>query len=361
MEVKKYLFDYGDLTDFEKTWLKQVFPFYTWTRKNIPLQAAMLIQKPTKISVVGKAKDNIERAMEGEKMDEKYIPEWMKESYPVWLGTDEDNINKFFNLKGFVPTIDLQAIADPTQTALDMLSPLIKTPVEMLANYDTFYRTPIKEDPAQTREFFGEEIDPYLHKMIKMIRPIADIERQFGDRISGALGTADVLEDPDSEEAKAFLKKSKEPITMKNIMEYMGGKTRDLDPEKKKRSFDWQVREVSEEMNKVMDKYDKEIYKSKYPGVDYDSYKNSKEYKDYKAIKALNEKISDNKKWKSFMEQDIAAGKKPKYPRDYEKIISDLEAKLLQKRIDSGVDMNKINILQKTIQDAESGEGIRIS
>lgn len=36
--VKKYLFDYTDLSEFEQEKLKLFIPFYTWMRKNIPLQ-----------------------------------------------------------------------------------------------------------------------------------------------------------------------------------------------------------------------------------------------------------------------------------------------------------------------------------
>jgi hypothetical protein len=42
MHVKKYLFDYSDLTPFEQKVLKHVMPFYTFMRKNTPLQLANL-------------------------------------------------------------------------------------------------------------------------------------------------------------------------------------------------------------------------------------------------------------------------------------------------------------------------------
>lgn len=44
--VRKYLFDYTELTDFERRVMKRGIPFYTWLRKNIPLQLERLVQDP---------------------------------------------------------------------------------------------------------------------------------------------------------------------------------------------------------------------------------------------------------------------------------------------------------------------------
>jgi hypothetical protein len=52
--VRKYLFDYSELTDFEKRTMQMIFPFYTWSRKNIPLQLENLIAQPRKYQVYAK-------------------------------------------------------------------------------------------------------------------------------------------------------------------------------------------------------------------------------------------------------------------------------------------------------------------
>ena len=52
--VRKYLFDYSELTDFEKNVMRRAWPFYTWSRKNIPLQIQSLLQQPRKYQVYGK-------------------------------------------------------------------------------------------------------------------------------------------------------------------------------------------------------------------------------------------------------------------------------------------------------------------
>lgn len=44
--VRKYLFDYGDLTPFERKVGKRVHAFYTFTRKNTPLQFEELVRNP---------------------------------------------------------------------------------------------------------------------------------------------------------------------------------------------------------------------------------------------------------------------------------------------------------------------------
>jgi len=48
-KVRKFNFDYGDLTPFE-TSIRRVVPFYTFMRKNIPLQLEMLALHPNKIA-----------------------------------------------------------------------------------------------------------------------------------------------------------------------------------------------------------------------------------------------------------------------------------------------------------------------
>ena len=52
--VKKYLFDYGELTAFERGVMRRAIPFYTWLRKNTAVQAEHLFTTPGKFSAVGR-------------------------------------------------------------------------------------------------------------------------------------------------------------------------------------------------------------------------------------------------------------------------------------------------------------------
>lgn len=71
--VKKALFDYSELTATEKQ-LKRVIPFYTYMRKNTPLQAQALLQNPGKFSTVGHGQDNLNAASAD--TDGKAIPQY---------------------------------------------------------------------------------------------------------------------------------------------------------------------------------------------------------------------------------------------------------------------------------------------
>ncbi len=48
--VRKYLFDYADLTHLEQKAFRRVHAFYTFTRKNTPLQIAALLESPQKFN-----------------------------------------------------------------------------------------------------------------------------------------------------------------------------------------------------------------------------------------------------------------------------------------------------------------------
>jgi len=52
--VNKFLFNYNDLTSVQKTWMRTLFPFFTWTFKNTYLQASMALEKPYMLQLYGK-------------------------------------------------------------------------------------------------------------------------------------------------------------------------------------------------------------------------------------------------------------------------------------------------------------------
>lgn len=69
----KFLFDYGDLTAFQKVWMRSIFPFFTWNVKNVQLQLDMMVKSPVFYSMMNHAfVDGIPRAMSS--MDEDKLP-----------------------------------------------------------------------------------------------------------------------------------------------------------------------------------------------------------------------------------------------------------------------------------------------
>ena len=67
--TKKWLFDYGELTDIERQVMRRLMPFYTFMRKNIPSQIEGMIKNPGRYLAVKKGKQGIEQRAE-----DKYGP-----------------------------------------------------------------------------------------------------------------------------------------------------------------------------------------------------------------------------------------------------------------------------------------------
>jgi len=183
-EVRKFLFDYGDLTDVERVLFKSVVPFYAWMRNNIPMQLAMLIQKPGTVSVVGKAKAAIESMVDGEPMNEDLLPDWMREGFNIFLGENSEGTKNYLALQGWLPTIDLSKLFRPGELVMEGLSPMIKVPLEIFTNYDFFYEKAIQEFEGERRTVFGFDIPvlstPQCRKLLDLVRPPKDIERALG-------------------------------------------------------------------------------------------------------------------------------------------------------------------------------------
>jgi len=137
--VKKFLFDYGELTRFEKETMRSVIPFYTWLRKNIPLEVEQLVMQPGKFAKIKKMQHAVESL--SPTPDERYLPDWMQErELFVRIPREREGNPLYIN-----PDLAFQDLAylnlkdpDVIRSWLANLHPAIKIPFETLTNYSLF-------------------------------------------------------------------------------------------------------------------------------------------------------------------------------------------------------------------------------
>ena len=144
--VRKSLFDYADLSPFEKQWMKRIIPFYTWTRKNIPAQLMAAVRHPDRANKLNILVNAMQKGVD--KIDSNDIDLWIKGQYPIFLDAeDSENTYTFITALSYLPTAELNRVfKDPTEYMGDawaMTSPLIKMPLEVWKNYDSFRKKPI--------------------------------------------------------------------------------------------------------------------------------------------------------------------------------------------------------------------------
>ena len=140
-DVYRFHFDYDDLSAFERGVLRRVIPFYTWTRKNLPLQIEMMLTNPKVYNRVGSVKREVERETEAEEL----VPQWYAERFHIRLPIGG---NVFGGEQGDVaylvpdlPFTELDRALDPHQIIASS-NPLVKAPLERLTNHSFFFDSP---------------------------------------------------------------------------------------------------------------------------------------------------------------------------------------------------------------------------
>lgn len=144
LDVKKFLFDYTELTDFEKSYMRRIIPFYTWLRKNVPLQAQMLIEKPNIFARLGHTVEGIERR--GDPIPREDRPDFVQELEMVEAPFKTDRGSRAY-LNPALPVMDLNKIPTyPSPGEISnivgelggSLNPLIRVPLELGSRWDFF-------------------------------------------------------------------------------------------------------------------------------------------------------------------------------------------------------------------------------
>ena len=185
-EVKAGLFDYSDVSRFERDVLKRFMPFYTWTRKNIPAQLKSLVLNPQRAEKLHLAKEQFEH--ETGDLDYSDYGKFWGDRVPVFLGRESEGVVKAFTMLNIVPMSDLQRLLKPGPLLAEMTTPWLKTPLESLANYDTFRKKPIKAFEGEAKDYFGVNLPPRLWHLAQIIVPLTELNRLnpagvFGERL----------------------------------------------------------------------------------------------------------------------------------------------------------------------------------
>jgi len=247
--VKKYLFDYKDLTRLEKDVFKRLMPFYTFTRKNIPLQIETLIKDPSRQTKLIKLKNNVE-VYAGDDQTSGLLPEYMQNASPVFIGKKDGKL-RYIKLEGFLPTADLNRLSQPAQELLALVSPIIKAPTEQTLNYNFFFGQPLTRQKGikgftgyGERDYLFTRIPGRLEHLARLYRPMTELEKIFGDKYTFQDGPT-----------KAF-----------NLL--LGGKVYEYKTEDLLRKFnklsDEEARGIKYQINKIrreMEEYPEKAYK----------------------------------------------------------------------------------------------------
>jgi len=143
--VRKYLFDYTELTDFEKKVMRRLWPFYTWSRKNIPLQIESLITQPRKYQIYSKGTRAFgePETIQEKKLKPRYFFELMYIKSPF-----KSEQGKSLYMAIDLPPLEFNRMASARHW-VSSLSP-IKIALEVGFNFKTFPElSKIQEQPLE--------------------------------------------------------------------------------------------------------------------------------------------------------------------------------------------------------------------
>ncbi len=131
--VHKFHFNYDDLSEgFERGFMKRISPFYTWTRKNLPLQMEMVFQKPKAYARIGYLKNEVELQSQSEEL----LPAWFRDAGAIRLPFKNPFSEQMYMMPD-LPAMDLQKLTNPKKI-LGEVNPLIKLPLELKTNQQLY-------------------------------------------------------------------------------------------------------------------------------------------------------------------------------------------------------------------------------
>lgn len=145
--VRKVLFDPKDLTDFEKNWMKRIMPFYTFTKKNLAFQFDNLSKNASQYSKLIRGYDRLMDAATDNKSEN--VSSWLKDNLYIPIPSiGKDGSYKV--IRGSLPFGNLiDTLENPMSNFTNLASPLIRMPIELANNMNSFTGQQIEKYPGE--------------------------------------------------------------------------------------------------------------------------------------------------------------------------------------------------------------------
>lgn len=191
--TNKHLIDYGQMSTAEKQIGRRLFPFYSWTRHNVPLQLEYLFAKP---GAFGGIQHVRETAAGGNPLGMAGVPmpSFLGEHVPIRTGTNDEGNPEFWRLEGTWPGADVGAVMSP-DAAVDrvrsLVSPFLQEPAEQMTNMDAFASgskgrlVPIEQTPGELGNLLGVAMPKRAIHALKNVRLVSELDRANPGNIFG--------------------------------------------------------------------------------------------------------------------------------------------------------------------------------
>jgi len=144
--VSKVLFDPSDLTAFEQGTMKNIIPFYTFTKKNLAYQIGNMGDNLQNYNKLMKSYKSATRSF-GE--DYENLPQYLKDNMYIPIpivGKD----GKYSFIRAQLPFGDLtDVVSDPLASLVNRSNPLVKSLYERVSNVNTLTGNEIEKYPGQ--------------------------------------------------------------------------------------------------------------------------------------------------------------------------------------------------------------------
>lgn len=162
--VMKYQLDYSAMTEFERNVMKRLFPFYAFSRRNLPPLLEDLATKPAKLAATT-------RVVTGSRTEGDFVPPWVAEGSSVRIPGAPDGKARFISSFGLpiedeaVKTLGAIAHGDPRRTfqqLFGMAQPLAKLPAELATGTQMYSGRPLSSlQPYEFTTLGGVVPDDY--------------------------------------------------------------------------------------------------------------------------------------------------------------------------------------------------------
>jgi len=139
--VKKYLFDFNELTDFERKYMRTTVFFYSWQKKQLGMLAKAMTEKTGEMATLFRAttQPSTERGA---------MPPWLRSTTAIPFGKDTEGNQQYFSGLGspLEPIQNLDILNYPiTERIGSQLTPALRMPMELMSGKDFRMQADIPE------------------------------------------------------------------------------------------------------------------------------------------------------------------------------------------------------------------------